>query len=133
MEMTIEDICKEYRTSKNRKDQINILAQLNSCRPMEIVEILKNNGEHVDMRWFQNNTRKKKIETPEQAMPAPETPERPEIHDPVITAADLMEILREVPPTAPVMLVEGDRTVMAVTFQQEWVVGGNSRWALYID
>lgn len=45
--MTPEDICKEYRTSKNRVKQIGVLAELNACTKKEIVEVLKENGEKL--------------------------------------------------------------------------------------
>lgn len=45
--MTPEDICKEYRTAKNRVKQIGVLAELNACSKKEIVDILQENGEKL--------------------------------------------------------------------------------------
>ena len=44
MQMSNEDIVKEYRESKNRKGQIQILADLNACDREKIVRILISHG-----------------------------------------------------------------------------------------
>lgn len=40
MEMTNEEIIKSYNEAKNKQKQIKILADLNSCRPIEIKKIV---------------------------------------------------------------------------------------------
>lgn len=45
MEMTKEEICREFRLSKSK--QIKILAQLNSCSVKQIREILIEGGEQL--------------------------------------------------------------------------------------
>ena len=45
MQMSNEDIVKEYRESKNKKGQIQILADLNACEREKIVRILTSHGE----------------------------------------------------------------------------------------
>ena len=45
--MTPEDICKEYRTAKNRVKQIGVLAELNACSKTKIMYILTQNGEKL--------------------------------------------------------------------------------------
>lgn len=40
MQMTNEEIIKSYKEAKNKQKQIKILADLNSCRPMEIKKIV---------------------------------------------------------------------------------------------
>jgi len=47
MEMTKGEICREYRTSKNKGKQIKILAQLNCCSVKDIREILIEGGEQL--------------------------------------------------------------------------------------
>lgn len=44
MEMSNEEIVRRYRQAKNKRQQVNILAQLNSCEKDEIIEVLKQEG-----------------------------------------------------------------------------------------
>jgi len=45
MQMTNEEICRNYRQAKDKQNQIQILAELNNCKANEIREILKDSGE----------------------------------------------------------------------------------------
>ena len=47
MEMTREEICREFRMAKRKGQQIKILAQLNCCSVKEIREILIEGGEQL--------------------------------------------------------------------------------------
>jgi hypothetical protein len=62
MEMNENEIVRSYRESKDKKQQIGILADINCCKPEQIKEILKKNG--VDLRG--GNYRAKKEETPKE-------------------------------------------------------------------
>lgn len=42
--MTESEIVRNYREAKNKREQVNILADLNCCSKEEITEILLNNG-----------------------------------------------------------------------------------------
>ena len=44
MEMSNEEIVRRYRQAKNKRSQVNILAQLNCCSKDEIIEVLKQEG-----------------------------------------------------------------------------------------
>lgn len=44
MEMSNEEIVRRYRQAKNKRQQVNILAQLNCCKKDEIIEVLKQEG-----------------------------------------------------------------------------------------
>ena len=44
MEMSNEEIVRRYRQAKNKRSQVNILAQLNCCSKNEIIEVLKQEG-----------------------------------------------------------------------------------------
>ena len=44
MEMTPNEIVKSYREAKEKKKQIQILSELNACRPSDIKQILRDNG-----------------------------------------------------------------------------------------
>lgn len=44
MYMTDFEICQSYRQAKYPQGQISVLAQLNSCRPKQIVRVLNKNG-----------------------------------------------------------------------------------------
>ena len=50
MQMTNEEICRDYRQAKNKFKQIKILSELNQCKPDEIISILKNEGVQVGSR-----------------------------------------------------------------------------------
>lgn len=50
MEMSVAEIVREYRTAKDQRAQIKILAELNACHPDYIKKILQENGEHVASR-----------------------------------------------------------------------------------
>ena len=42
--MSDEEIVRNYREAKDKKKQVGILADLNVCKPEEIIEILKRGG-----------------------------------------------------------------------------------------
>lgn len=44
MEMSNEEIVRRYRQAKNKRQQVNILAQLNCCSKDEIIKVLKQEG-----------------------------------------------------------------------------------------
>lgn len=44
MEMTPHEIARDFRTAKNKHTQIQILADLNLCKPSDIVDILYAEG-----------------------------------------------------------------------------------------
>lgn len=50
MDMTNEEIVIAYRDSKNKKEQINILAERNLCDPAKIIDVLVESG--YDRRSF---------------------------------------------------------------------------------
>lgn len=50
LEMSADEIVVSYRQSKNKGQQLGILAQLNMCKPWEIIWILVENG--IDPRSF---------------------------------------------------------------------------------
>ena len=125
MEMSIDDIRKEYRTAKDRKEQIKILAQLNETTQRVILEMLHDAGEAVDMRWYNKPKRAQKAETPEtpeQAMPKPEIHQPPEY----MTSGALMEILWRFPPDT--LVLDGAReTIKSVTFSVVFMPDGDER------
>ena len=61
MQMTEQEICKEYREAKDPNHQLTILAQLNTCKTEDIVEILTRNGETLRKRPYQRNAKPEKI------------------------------------------------------------------------
>ena len=44
MEMTAEEICRDYRLAKNKNKQLRILAELNGCDVRRVYEILAGQG-----------------------------------------------------------------------------------------
>ena len=49
MTMTNEEICRDFMAAKNRKNQITVLADLNTCSEEDIVNILRG-SDKVDKR-----------------------------------------------------------------------------------
>ena len=47
MNMTEGEICRQYRSAKDRASQLQILADLNCVPRLEIIKILMHNGEQV--------------------------------------------------------------------------------------
>ena len=131
MEMSIDDIRKEYRTAKDGKEQIKILAQLNETTPRVILEMLHDAGEAVDMRWYNKPKRAPKAETPEtqeQAMP------KPEIHQPLdhMTSGALLEILGRFPPDT--LVLDGAfETIKTVTFSVVFMPDGDERRTVVLN
>lgn len=131
MEMSLEDIRKEYRTAKDGKEQIKILAQLNETTPRVILEMLHDAGEAVDMRWYNKPKRAQKAETPEtpeQAMP------KPEIHQPLdyMTSGALLEILGRFPPDT--LVLDGAfETIKTVTFSVVFMPDGDERRTVVLN
>jgi len=129
MEMSIEDIRKEYRTAKDRKEQIKILAQLNETTPRTILEILHDAGEAVDMRWYSRP--KPKAETPEApaAEPAQVNP-APTLD--FMTSGQLLEFLGRFP--ADTLVLDGmGCTIKSVTFSVVFMPDGDERRTVVLN
>lgn len=65
--MSSEEICKEYRAAKNKKQQIGILADQNLCGKSDIIKILIEAGE--DMSCMEPKKKEKLKEAPQQPLP----------------------------------------------------------------
>lgn len=52
MTMDNTEIINTYRAAKDKKAQLGILAELNTCSKTEIADILTAAGEKVDGRWY---------------------------------------------------------------------------------
>ena len=69
--MTDNEICREYREAKNKKAQIQILADQMLCTRGEIIKILAENGEDVSQINTKAQVRRKKEEpVPESVLVA---------------------------------------------------------------
>ena len=69
--MTDNEICREYREAKNKKAQIQILADQMLCTRGEIIKILAENGENVSQINTKAQVRRKKEEpVPESVLVA---------------------------------------------------------------
>ena len=71
MQMTNEEIIREYRGAKNKKEQIKILADLNTCDTNTIKEILAAGGEAVARPYKRSEKpeEKKAAKTEKQELP----------------------------------------------------------------
>ena len=91
MDMTNEEIVIAYRDSKNKKEQINILAERNLCDPAKIIDVLVEGG--YDRRCFnafkfgKANGRSEKFETKVQEM-IEESKQKKESADPETPATN---------------------------------------------
>lgn len=65
--MNSEQICREYREAKNKKQQITILADQNLCTRSEIIKILIEAGE--DMECMKPKKSEKEAVVPVKALP----------------------------------------------------------------
>lgn len=63
MNMTPEEICREYRQAKHKDKYIQILADMNLCKPQDILAILSDKGEISGASAKQDR--------PKRAKPAP--------------------------------------------------------------
>lgn len=72
MEMKDEEIVKSYKEAKNKRHQIEILAELNACSVDYIKKILKANG--VDLRGGNYRAKKPIVAVTEIKVAAPEKP-----------------------------------------------------------
>lgn len=78
MQMTTDEILRDYRAAKSKQNQIGVLADLNCCKARDIVNILLEAGEHVPGNFLPGERRKKK-DVPVAATPtsAPVTEKLP--------------------------------------------------------
>ena len=63
MQMSNEEIVRNYREAKDKAKQLKILAELNACDEQKIKDILTEGG--VDYRSFPRNKKEKKTAAPE--------------------------------------------------------------------
>lgn len=86
MTMTEQEIVKDYREAKDKKTQIGILADLNTCSKQQIVEILKVGG--VDHRELPRIRKRKEESASEEKKPfSLEEKEESEALDPLVRQA----------------------------------------------
>ena len=83
MNMGDNEILISYRTAKNQKAQIDVLADLNECTRTEMAQWLADHGEKVDGRALRYAKKQEKVEEPaveeaEAEEPVLETVEDPE-------------------------------------------------------
>lgn len=72
MHMTESEIVRNYREAKNKREQVTILSDLNSCEKEEIIEILLRNG--VDQKELPRKRKpRKKPEEERKAHSATDT------------------------------------------------------------
>ena len=63
MQMSNDEIVRNYREAKDKAKQLGILAELNACDEQKIKDILTEGG--IDYRSFPRNKREKKATEPE--------------------------------------------------------------------
>lgn len=109
------EILREYNAAASKDKQVAILAELNSCRPMEIALILREQGAALTATWrarlaaHDRAEGRAKIKDPEP-LPDPEPPKP-------LTAENLLQLLGIVPGDTPV-LISGEGLATSVSFNQ---------------
>lgn len=97
------EILREYNAAASKDKQVAILAELNSCRPMEIALILREQGADLTATWrarlaaHDRAEGRAKIKDPEP-VPEPEPPR-------ALTVGVLQELLGSVPGDTPVRIL----------------------------
>lgn len=109
------EILREYNAAASKDKQVAILAELNSCRPMEIALCLRQQGADLTATWrarlaaHDRAEGRSKMKDPE---PAPEAePPKP------LTAEKLLQLLGMVSGDTPV-LISGEGLATSVSFIQ---------------
>jgi len=111
MNMTNEEIVRNYREAKKKLNQIKILADMNECKSRDIAQLLIEAGESVPS-IFLGQTRGKKIQRkpkdPEDTKPARESFELETTTEPaestgLLTVADLIEVMKTLPQNVPIL------------------------------
>lgn len=78
MNMTENEIIRQYKEAKDKREQIKILADMNLCEREEIEKILKDNGQRLPAqapkKKPQNEPSKETEDIPAPAMEPPEKP-----------------------------------------------------------
>lgn len=70
MNMSVDEICRNYRQAKDKKEQINILADLNCTSKEEIIKVLVDCGEMYPPESKPKKTAKKQdVELPKLSEP----------------------------------------------------------------
>lgn len=80
MQMTEDEIYRDYKSAKDPKNQIKILAQLNCCDPQKIKDIIASKGEPVAKRKY---TRRQPVT---KAAPKAETKQDKSLPESVVNA-----------------------------------------------
>ena len=118
--MSEEEICRDFRTAKDKLKQVGILADLNMTSRARIVDVLLGNGVEVNrsvIKVYGSKEAKQRLRTfeltepespePETAAPAAEEPAaapEPETAAPAaITVGMLLDILSAFPEDAPIL------------------------------
>lgn len=121
MQMTPEEIVREYRTAKHKTEQIKILADLNVCSRGEIARILDEAGEKIDKRFLS----KRLPALPTETVSAPEPPSPPPPAE--LTLETLWMITEGVRGDA--LLTINGRSPQSVRLQADFAADGKAlRW-----
>lgn len=106
MNMTNEEIVREYRQAKSRMKQIGILADENGCDSRTIVNILIEEGESVPGNFLPKRKKHTEGPSPVELEPKKESFELTTQPEPAIdrlTVAGLIEALKTMPQDVPIV------------------------------
>jgi len=99
MNMTNEEIIREYQEAKQPRAQIRILADENECKPKDIANILIEAGLSVPKIY----TGPHKPAKPERESFELETTTEPAESTGLLTVADLIEVMKTLPQNVPIL------------------------------
>ena len=136
--MTENEILREYREAKDRREQVQILADLNCCGRGEIAEFLQKCGEEVDKRLLPK-TRKREggaaadthTAPPEETVMGPgvittapdDTTIAPVQEGPFVNVKVLRDLLRDVNGEAEIVTSNG-RRIRGITLKAAFDAAG---------
>ena len=102
--MSEEEICRDFRTAKDKLKQVGILADLNMTSRARIVDVLLGNGVEVNrsvIKVYGSKEAKQRLRTFE--LTEPESPEPETAAPAAITVGMLLDILSAFPEDAPIL------------------------------
>ena len=135
LQMPVEENVRDYREAADKVKQIGILADLNLCKKKQIAELLREQGETVDGRFFWGKKTATAGETPSVGCadsPLQEGAEEKEGLPCVMTVGALGLMLDALPPDVPVLF--NGRPITQAQVLGVWDVRKDKlRWTLRLE
>lgn len=127
MQMDPGEILRDFNAAENKTKQIQVLADLNVCKPMEIARVLQEQGAELPATWVSRLKRSEETAAVREELKrrkprqTPAFQPEPETAEPAawITADVLLQLLARVPSDTPVRLL-GNGVATSVNFLEHF-------------